>query len=189
MFGIDLAIWAFLLSAASAAYGGVSAYRSNKAAAKQAEYNAEYDAKLAANEAEQESMNRAAAEREERAASRRRRALMEGRYAKSGLLLTGTPTDWLSEQAATDEYNAQEGNRVSTQRQTGLLAQADLSRTMGAQQASAFRTAGTTALIQGLGSAASSVAGYSMRFGDGLTGNNLQTAKKIDQSAVYDWRV
>ena len=141
-----------LIALAIAAYGAYSQYQSSSSMAKQAKSNADYNAKVAANEAEQERLNRAAKADEEAKQSKRRRANIEAMYAKSGVLLTGTPADALIDQAETDELNIQEGNRASQSRQKSLLSQSNIIEMQGADRASAYRTQATSAVIQGVGS-------------------------------------
>jgi hypothetical protein len=86
---------------------------------------------------------------------------MESGYAKAGVLLDGTPANFLEEQATVDEIDVQRGNQASEQRAMGyevnsksLLGAADWSRSVGESESSAYKTAATSSLIGGLGKAA-----------------------------------
>lgn len=92
------------------------------------ERNAKYAAEAAANKAEQERMDRASERTEERKQQRRRRAKQEAMYAKSGVLLDGTPSNYLTAQAETDELNVQRADQVSKQHQINALYQGNLQK-------------------------------------------------------------
>lgn len=122
-------------------------------AAKQAEYDAEYEAEVAENQAEQEKMNRAEAEKGERKMTARRRASQRASYAKSGILLEGTPLTMLSEQASADELNIQQGNVESRQRQTNLLAGGQSALYAGKSRSRALNYASKATLVGNAGRA------------------------------------
>jgi len=148
--GIIAGIIGALGTVASAAASGYSMYSARKnaqAQAEAAEQEARYRAKQAENAAEQERLNRLAQERDERQAVRRRRASMEARYAKAGVLLTGTPSDFLGEQAATDELNIQRANQRSAVRQRSLLHGGQVALTTGANVSDANQGAGRQQVI------------------------------------------
>ena len=159
--------------AIAAAYSAKSQADAQAAQADQAEAAAEneanrreFEAEKEANNAEQEKLNRVAKEHEERSADKRRRALMESSYAKSGVILEGTPAEFLVEQETTDELNVQRNNQVSEARRMGFSVNADLlnsearwSREVGDSQASAYRAGAQSTLIGGAVGALSSAAG------------------------------
>ena len=95
-------LWAGL-SALAGIFGTVQQVQSQRAEAKQAEYDAEYEAQVREQEAEQERLNREEAEKSEREMTERRKAQQRSSYAKSGVLLEGTPLNLLAEQAEADE--------------------------------------------------------------------------------------
>jgi len=126
-------------------------HQASKAAAKQSEYDAEYEAEIAENQAEQEKLNRAEKEKSERSQTARRRAAQRASYAKSGVLLEGTPLTMLSEQAGVDELNIQQGNLESRQRQSNLRHGGQAALQSGKNRSSAMRSAANTSLLTGLG--------------------------------------
>jgi Tfp pilus assembly protein PilE len=148
-FGFGLIIAGIIASVASSAYSAYSQSQTAKAQADQAEKTAQHNAEVAKNEAEQERLNRSAQEREERRDMLRRRAAIEAAYAKSGVLLEGTPAQYLTEQATTDELNVQRGNQQSTQVRRALLQRSSLYLTEGSNMAGAFRTQARGALVGG----------------------------------------
>ena len=76
---------------------GYSMYASNEQK-KQAEINAEHNARLQEQAAREEKERRAIEARNERDQSKSKIASMEARYAKAGLLMTGTPTEMVRSQ-------------------------------------------------------------------------------------------
>ena len=135
------------LSIASTLYAGAQQKKSSEAAAKQATFNAEYDADLKAKQAEQERLNRNADETKERGMASRQRAIMEASYAKSGVLIDGTPSNYLYEQDLESETDIQQANLESNQKRKGLGISANNSLIEGQNKASAYRHQGRTALI------------------------------------------
>jgi len=131
------------------AIGGYLQYQAYQDAADVERARAAHDAQVAQQQAKQEALNRRTAEAEEIRQARRRRATIEAIYARSGVLLTGTPSEWLVEQAGVDAWNREQGNLASRQTQTGLLDQARMIEWKGRQRARAYRQQGTAALIGG----------------------------------------
>lgn len=142
------------LGAIGSAVSMVMGYQATQAAAKQAKYNAEYNNQLAQNQAEQERLNRAAAENEDRRQKKLRLSLIEAQYAKSGVLLEGTPGLMMQEQATADELSTQQGNLESLQKRRSLRAQGAQALWEGKFQAKQLKTQANIGLIGGLGSLA-----------------------------------
>jgi len=139
------------ISAIAGLAGLFMQHQATKAAAKQAEYDAEYEAQVAENQAEQEKLNRAEQEKIERKQTARRRAAQRASYAKSGVLLEGTPLTMLSEQAGVDEQNIQQGNLESRQRQANIRSGGRAALQSGKNRSSAIRQAGNINLLTGVG--------------------------------------
>lgn len=142
------------LTAVAGLFGTYAQYQAGKAAAKQAEYDSEYEAELRENQAEQERLNRAETERQERRMTARRRASQRASYAKSGVLLEGTPLTLLSEQAGIDEKNIMQGNLESRQKQANLIAGGQAALTSGKNRSRALKSQASTSLLTGLGKTA-----------------------------------
>jgi len=142
-------IAALIISASVGGYGVYTQKQAADTAAEAAEAQGAHDAAVARNQAEQERLNRLAAERKERRDKRLRTAAIESMYAKSGVLMTGTPSDWLVAQAGVDEWNTQQGNLESRQKQLNLLDRASVIRAQANNEAYGYHMQGKAAMIQG----------------------------------------
>lgn len=144
--------------------GGLNLFASSqqakayKQAAAQAQANAQYSYDLSVSQAEQEQYNRATADNAERKAGRRQLASIEGMYAKSGVLLEGTPGYMIGEQATVNALNTEQKTLESLQRRRYMLAQGRQALIEGDYQSSALRQQAKTTMIQGYASMASSSA-------------------------------
>lgn len=147
-----------IVMAAGSVYTGASMYMTSRRQAKNAQQMAEYNRRVAQTRAEQERMNRLRNESRERRQTRRRRALMEAAYARSGVLLEGTPAYMLGEQAAVDELTISQKTQESEQKQQGLITHGELSVWQGKQQAALYEAQGKAALVKGVTGAAGSLA-------------------------------
>jgi hypothetical protein len=147
--------------------GTTMSYQAKKAAGQQAQYNADHAAKVEEMQAEEEKLRRSAQERQERKQARMRRASIEADFAKSGLLMTGTPVYLLEEQAKADEMNILEGNRISSVGFMRSMERARLIRQQGKFDKSAADYGATTTLISGAGSLALTGASFSAAGGFG----------------------
>jgi len=115
-----------MITAAIAAVGAFMAYESEQANAEVAEKNAEYASEAAANKDEQEKLNRRSERKEQRHEQRRRRAIMEAAYAKSGVLLDGTPSNYLTAQTETDQLNVERADQSSQIQRSNILYEGQL---------------------------------------------------------------
>ena len=164
-----------VMSALSTAFSAYQGHQSSKAQeanqkaiSEQERINAEREAQVKENEAEQERLNREAERKEQKSIQKRRRSLMESAYAKSGVLLEGTPSDYLVEQAKTDELNVQRADQRSRAKGLGLTISADALRSeskfqqsMRKSKADAYGKQATGSLISGALKTGSNVAYYS----------------------------
>lgn len=169
----EAAIITAIMAVVSAAYQAHTtsqqakqAKMNQEAMADQERANAERAAQEKENQAEQERLNRQATAKEERKNQRRRKALMESSYAKSGVLLEGTPGNYLVDQAETDELEVQRGNQRSEARALGLEISGAGIKSEGAfnanmmdAKADAYGRQAQSSLIAGGINAASSAAG------------------------------
>jgi len=142
-------------------------YQAQTQAAKQAGYNAEYEANAEEMKAKEEKDRRAAQARLEMRQTRSRRASIEAGFAKSGLLMTGTPTFMLEEQAKSDAMNIGEANRISDVGFMRSMERASVIRQQGKFESDALKYGATTSLIQGAGSLAMSGAMFGAAGGFG----------------------
>lgn len=127
-----------------------SSSEQQKELAKVAEDNAEYAAESAANKDEQEKLNRQSERKEQRKDHRRRKAIMEAGFAKSGVLLDGTPSNYLVAQSETDELNIQRADQVSQVERRNILYEGQLQANEYMNKAAAHKNAATAALIGGV---------------------------------------
>ncbi|HLD89476.1 MAG TPA: hypothetical protein VI911_00395 [Patescibacteria group bacterium] len=144
--------WVLIAMAlAAAAGGGYMQYQAGQDAAAAEKQRAKHDADVATQQAEQERLNRRFDEAEEIRKDRRKRATMEAMYARSGVLLTGSPGEWLTAQAGTDAWNTEQKSAASRQGQNSLLDQADIIQWSGKTKAKAYEQQSYAALISATG--------------------------------------
>jgi len=137
-----LLIAGLVLSAASAGYQAYSGYQQGEYQKDMADYQeavAERNATLAAQQAETEQQEQAQRDRQARRAQRQRMARIEGMYAKSGVLLEGSPSELMIRQATVDEFNLQEADRISRYRQNLLRSQSSMILSEGQARSDAMR--------------------------------------------------
>lgn len=160
-------------------------YDANNKAAKQTQYNAEYEAQAEELKAKEEEARRGAQARLEMRQTRSRRASIEAGFAKSGLLMTGTPTFMLEEQAKSDAMNIGEANRLSGVSFMRSMEKAKVIRQQGEFQSDALKYGATTSLVQGAGSLAMSGAmfGAAGGFGPGTSGTAGGGVKAADSAS------
>lgn len=151
-----------LISAIAALYQGYAQKQAADDAAKQTELNAVRDAEASQAEAEQERLNREANAKEETRQNARRQAAIRAYYAKSGVMMTGTPEMLTAEQAKIDELNVKEGDRQSKMKRLGIDLAARRNFSLGMSTADSYRSQGNSAMIGGYLNAASkfSAGGY-----------------------------
>jgi len=146
----------FILGLLSLALKVGAMYMTYAAGQQQAETQkkiAAYNAQNARNQAQQEKLDRNAAETEERKEGRQKRARIESMYAASGVLVNGTSAEEaLVEQSKTDELNILNKNRVSKNRRNQLEASAGLSIWEGNMRAKATQLQTAGALVDQAGS-------------------------------------
>lgn len=152
IFGIDDAVLAIAFVALSAASAGMSYYSSRQQAAA-TEDIANANKKRSDRDAEQLRADREAEASAERKDARRRRARIESMYAASGVLLNGTSAeDALAEQAATDELNVLNRNRVAESQAVKMEENGRLGIWEASLRAQAIKTQGNADVFsQGVG--------------------------------------
>lgn len=150
-----------IAAAASVAGAGIAAYGSYQQG-KTAKRVAEFNAKVAENEAVQEDMDSREATRRERVHNRRLASRQRARIAKSGLVETGSPLEVMAEDAGRMELAALDQRRNSRMRQTALRTQAGITRFEGDQAFRAGRIGAGASLLSGV----SQGFGYASGIGD-----------------------
>lgn len=149
---MSFAITAVSLTAITGLYGAYSQYQAGQAQADLAEKQANVNAEMARREAEAEAKAESQQTREMRDQQRRRRATIEAGYAKSGVLLEGTPAQMLVNQREADEFNVQARHQEGNERRKTMLWQASTGQQLGNFEAKSMRRAANNSFIAGIGS-------------------------------------
>lgn len=150
---VSFAAWNFLPWVVMGALGVFSAHQQMQAASAQAKAmnkQAEIDAEMARRQAEEDARAESAQVDSMRDDQRRRRAAIEAAYAKSGVLLEGTPASMLENQRVIDETNVREVHRAGGERRNLMEWQARTGQQMAGFQSSAVRREGVTSFISGI---------------------------------------
>lgn len=122
-------------------------YEAEQEKAEIEEDNAEYASEAAANKDEQEKLNRRAERKKQSHEQRRKRALMESAYAKSGVLLDGTPSNYLTAQTETDQLNIERADQASQVERSNILYEGQLQANEHMNRAAAHGAAAQSSLI------------------------------------------
>lgn len=120
-----------------------------EAQAEIAERNAQYASELATNNAEIERQNQQMKNRQNFEMMRRRKAMQESSYAVSGVLLDGTPSQYLKAQVEADELNMDRQNQASYAKQMNILYQGQQQRQNLLNTADAYRKSADMSLLGG----------------------------------------
>jgi hypothetical protein len=171
-------IASLIITMASAAASAKAQYD----AGKQQQKNAEYNAAIKEDQADEEQAVRAIESIEERNQSRRRLSSMEARYAKSGVLMAGTPELFMQSQAESDEFNILTRDRASSIRTSNFRTEADMLTAQGEGAYKAGKTGAFTSLLSGAASAASTGYNYQSKVGGRVKGGSLTNAPKMAAS-------
>jgi len=185
---------AIALMAVQGIYQSITGYQQGKAMAEAAENNARYASELALNKQKAEENQRRMRAEKTHDQQRRRRAKQEAHYATSGVLLDGTPSNYLVAQAETDELNAQRQNQASYQKQLGIVHAGQVQRNEYENQARAHNASANMALWGGMLSGAANAtavgasSGFSWGEGDttGGTGNHAAMPTS-EESELFNW--
>lgn len=146
------------LAAAAAAGGGIMGFKGNQAAAKAARQTAEYNAKVAENEAILLQRKKTAEEASMRQSAERTIASQRVATAASGIQMSGSAL-----QALADSYFATEMDALNIQyaadiEQTAKASEAALARAEGRARSTALKTQSYQSLLQGGSQAAQLIA-------------------------------
>jgi len=136
------------------AFGSYMTYESEQKKAEIEEDNAEYASEAAANKDEQEKLNRRAERKKQSHEQRRKRSLMEAAYAKSGVLLDGTPSNYLTAQTETDQLNVERADQRSQVERSNILYEGQLQANEHLNRAAAHSGAAQSSLIGAVSMAA-----------------------------------
>ena len=136
-------------AAAGSAIGGFLGYKGNQAAAKAARQTAEYNAKLAEQEAELVARQKVDEERSLRQNSQRLVATQRVATAASGVEMSGSPLQAMADAYFNTEMDALRIQYSADVAKTAAEAQATLTRAEGRARASAFKMQSYQSLLQG----------------------------------------
>lgn len=131
-------------------FRGIQQSESQKQMAKVAERNAQYASEVAVNNAEIERQNQSMKNEATFDMQRRRKAIQEASYATSGVLLDGTPSQYLSAQVEADELNMERQDQASYQKQLGILASGQSQQANLLAQADAYRDSADQSILGGV---------------------------------------
>lgn len=125
----------------------------------------QYNANLERQQAVEEKRARAQESLAERQQTDKESARMEGIYAKSGLLPTGTVMHMLTEKAEDDAFNTLTKDRVSAFRVNSLMAHAEILEMEGDQAVEAGEHNAKVAILGGIGKVATATSSYGLNIG------------------------
>lgn len=137
------------IAAGASAASGFLGFKGNQAAAKAARQTAEYNAKVAENEAILLQRAKIDEEKNLREASRRLVSTQRVTTAASGIQMSGSPLQALADTYFNTEMDALRIQYASEVEQTGKLAEAALQRAQGSARSAALRTAAYQSLLEG----------------------------------------
>ena len=141
-------------------FRGIQQSESQKQMAKVAERNAQYASEVAVYNAEIERQNQSMKNEATFDMQRRRKAIQEASYATSGVLLDGTPSQYLSAQVEADELNMERQDQASYQRQLGILSSGQSQQANLLAQADAYRDSADQSILGGVIGAGTSMMTY-----------------------------
>jgi len=154
------AVLALASLATTAVSTGISFYGA-KQQAKSQKYAAEYNAKVAENEARNVQLQSTEQQKRMRQQNRREMAELRNHVAGGGTLTTsGTTVDLLAENAANLDTQVQDAARQARLQADSLYAQAELSRWEGRQAVQAGKVSAYGALFSGVSNMASTYYGF-----------------------------
>jgi hypothetical protein len=129
--------------------GGFLGYKGNQAAAKQAQATAEFNARVAENEAIILRRRKIDEEANMRSQSARLIATAQVQTAKSGIEMSGSPLQAAAESYFNTEMDALKIQYAGDIEETAKASEAALARATGRARASAFKLASYQSLLEG----------------------------------------
>lgn len=150
-----------IISAVAAIYGAIQQSQAQEAAAKQSEYDAEFEAQQNAMLAEQERLDREAARKTQARVAQEEKQRRISMMVRAGGGVGVSALAELSRQASIDEINIQNANALSSQKRRAMGRSATNALIAGRARSGAFKSAARSTLVSGIGPAIGSVAeGY-----------------------------
>lgn len=161
-------------------FRGIQQSESQKQMAEVAERNAQYASEVAVNNAEIERQNQSMKNEATFDMQRRRKAIQEASYATSGVLLDGTPSQYLQAQVEADELNMERQDQASYQRQLGILASGQSQQANLLAQADAYRQSADQSILGGVIGAGTAM----MTYGGDTPFSWMSSSKTSDVGAL-----
>jgi len=147
-----------MISVGASALGGIMGFKGNQAAATAAQQTAEYNAKVAENEAVLLRRAKVDEEASLRQQSDRLIATQRVATAKAGVQMSGSPFEALRESYFNRQMDAVKIQYAGNVEEAGKVAEAALSRASGRARATALKTQAYQSLLSGASKAANILA-------------------------------
>ena len=171
-YGLDVATYAFIVSAAATAVSTYASYSAAQTQAKQSELNAKAQANALGAEAQQKAAEAAEAARRKALEQRRFRATQLAEISGQGIQLTGTPLDILANTAVQQQQELSDVAYGRDMEQRALAYQGQNALARGSQQSAAAKSQAGATLLSGASSLVGVGANYSSRPQTAATNTN-----------------
>jgi hypothetical protein len=171
-YGLDVATYAYIVSAAATAVSTYASYSAAQTQAKQSELNAKAQANALGAEAQQKAAEAAEAARRKALEQRRFRATQLAEISGQGIQLTGTPLDILANTAVQQQQELSDVAYGRDMEQRSLAYQGQNALALGSQQSAAAKSQAGATLLSGASSLVGVGANYSSRPQTAATNTN-----------------
>ena len=171
-YGLDVATYAFIVSAAATAVSTYASYSAAQTQAKQSELNAKAQANALGAEAQQKAAEAAEAARRKALEQRRFRATQLAEISGQGIQLTGTPLDILANTAVQQQQELSDVAYGRDMEQRSRAYQGQNALALGSQQSAAAKSQAGATLLSGASSLVGVGANYSSRPQTAATNTN-----------------
>ncbi len=171
-YGLDVATYAYIVSAAVTAVSTYASYSAAQTQAKQSELNAKAQADALGAEAQQKAAESAEAARRKALEQRRFRSTQLAEISGQGIQLTGTPLDILANTAVQQQQELSDVAYGRDMEQRSLAYQGQNALALGSQQSAAAKSQAGATLLSGASSLVRVGANYSSRPQTAATNTN-----------------
>jgi hypothetical protein len=171
-YGLDVATYAYIVSAAVTAVSTYASYSAAQTQAKQSELNAKAQADALGAEAQQKAAESAEAARRKALEQRRFRSTQLAEISGQGIQLTGTPLDILANTAVQQQQELSDVAYGRDMEQRSLAYQGQNALALGSQQSAAAKSQAGATLLSGASSLVGVGANYSSRPQTAATNTN-----------------
>lgn len=171
-YGLDVATYAYIVTAAATAVSTYASYSAAQTQAKQSELNAKAQADALGAEAQQKAAESAEAARRKALEQRRFRSTQLAEISGQGIQLTGTPLDILANTAVQQQQELSDVAYGRDMEQRSLAYQGQNALALGSQQSAAAKSQAGATLLSGASSLVGVGANYSSRPQTAATNTN-----------------